>query len=388
MANYPELIYWLALLNESRLKLNLVKPIIQQWCFGENRSLADLFQLSPWEWSTRFGLSDEDANRAVAAAERLDKQAALVAQWQSQKIEPLIRTDPRYPKRLIATLPGAKQPLILWARGNLNLLNEPGVAVLGGQAPDEATTELIQEVMQTLAAEEINLVSGYGRGLDRATFETMLTIPDGHAVTVLPMGLSAFAKSTAKLEPAIAQGRVTLISPFAPDTPFQEKLAEARNLLIDHLALALLIPQPDDDAQVRGTAALERGQPVFVSLNDTAGNRTLIDGGAYLLTDAGEVVEMVQQAIIDTVFVEEAPLPPIGQPAAAAPAPLVPLVTPAPAAAALSSDADFSLPVEEVEPIDSEEALEILSLGGNVPEILRQRLKKEDGGEAKKKGKK
>lgn len=386
MANYPELIYWLALLNESRLKLNLVKPIIQQWCFGEKRSLADLFQLSPWEWSTRFGLSDDDANRAVAAADRLDKQAALVAQWQSQKIEPLIRTDPRYPKRLIATLPGAKQPLILWARGNLNQLNEPGVAVLGGQAPDEATTELIQEVMQTLAAEEINLVSGYGRGLDRATFETMLTIPDGHAVTVLPMGLSAFAKSTAKLEPAITQGRVTLISPFAPDTPFQEKLAEARNLLIDHLALTLLIPQPDDDAQARGTAALERGLPVFVSLNDTAGNRALIDGGAYLLTDAGEVVEMVQQAIIDTVFIEEAPLPPMGQPAAAAPAPLV---TPAPAAAPPGSDADFSLPVEEVEPIDSEEALEILSLGGNVPEILRQRLQKEDGGgeEAKKKGK-
>lgn len=386
MANYPELIYWLALLNESRLKLNLVKPIIQQWCFGENRSLAELFELSPWEWSTRFGLSDEEANRAVAAAERLDKQAALVAQWQSQKIEPLIRTDLRYPKRLIATLPAAKQPLILWARGNLNLLNEPGVAVLGSQTPDEAITELIHEVMQTLAAEEINLISGYGRGLDRATFEAMLTTPNGHAVTVLPMGLSAFAKSTTKLETVITQGRVALVSPFAPDTPFQEKLAEARNLLIDHLALTLLIPHPDEDAQARATAALERGLPVFVSLNDTAGNRALIDGGAYLLTDAGEVVEMVQQAIIDTVFVEEAP-PPV-QPAASAP---TLASAPTPAAALPSSDADFNLPVEEVEPIDSEEALEILSLGGNVPEILRKRLKKEDGrgdAERAKKGKK
>jgi|GEM_PF-548587 len=381
MANYPELIYWLALLNESRLKLNLVKPIIQQWSFGENRSLAELFELSPWEWSTRFGLTDDEANRAVAAAARLDKQAALVTQWQVQKIEPLIRTDPRYPKRLIATLPATKQPLILWARGNLNLLNEPGVAVLGSQPPNDAMTELIQEVMQTLAAEEINLVSGYGRGLDRATFEAMVATANGRAVVVLPMGLSAFAKSTTKLETVITQGRVVLISPFAPDTPFQEKLAEARNLLIDHLALTLLIPHPDEDAQARAMAALERGLPVFVSLNDTAGNRALIDGGAYLLTDAGEVVEMVQQAIIDTVFVEEAPPPPMGQPATA----------PDPAASPPISDADFNLPVEEVEPIDSEEALEILSLGGNVPEILRKRLKKEDGGDAeraKKKGKK
>ncbi|MBE7551334.1 MAG: DNA-processing protein DprA [Anaerolineales bacterium] len=386
MTDYPELIYWLALMNESHLKLNVVKPIIQQWCFGEQRTLAQLFELSPWEWATRFGLPDEEANRAVDAVKRLGKQAALVGQWQAQKIEPLIRTDPRYPKRLVATLPAAKQPLILWARGSLSLLQEPGVAVLGSQTPDEATTDLINDVMQTLTAEEINLISGYGRGLDRATFETMLATDGGRAVTVLPMGLGAFAKSTSKLEGSVAQERIVLVSPFAPDTPFQEKLAEARNLLIDHLALALLIPQPDEEAQARGSAALERGLPVFVGLTDTAGNRALIDQGAYLLTDAGEVVEMVQQAMIDTVFSEEETLPAAALPTAPAPAP-------APAAPP-STDADYNLPVEEVEPIDSEEALEILSLGGNVPEILRKRLKKEDedthpgAGEAKKRGKK
>ncbi|MBL1138360.1 MAG: hypothetical protein HND46_23900, partial [Chloroflexi bacterium] len=271
MTDYPELIYWLALMNESHLKLNVVKPIIQQWCFGEQRTLAQLFELSPWEWATRFGLSDEEANRAVDAVKRLGKQAALVGQWQAQRIEPLIRTDPRYPKRLVATLPAAKQPLILWARGSLSLLQEPGVAVLGSQTPDEATAELINEIMRTLTGEEINLISGYGRGLDRATFETMLATDGGRAVTVLPMGLSAFAKSTSKLEGAVAQERIVLVSPFAPDTPFQEKLAEARNLLIDHLALALLIPQPDDEALARGSAALARGLPVFVGLTDTAG---------------------------------------------------------------------------------------------------------------------
>lgn len=381
MTDYPELIYWLALINESHLKLNVVKPIIQQWCFGEQRTLAQLFELSPWEWATRFGLSDEEANRAVGAVKRLDKQAALVGQWQAQKIEPLIRTDPRYPKRLVATLPAAKQPLILWARGPLSLLQEPGVAVLGSQTPDEATADLINEIMHTLTGEEINLISGYGRGLDRATFETMLATDGGRAVTVLPMGLGAFAKSTSKLEGALAQERIVLVSPFAPDTPFQEKLAEARNLLIDHLALALLIPQPDEEAQARGSAALARGLPVFVGLTDTAGNRALIDQGAYLLTDAGEVVEMVQQAMIDTVFAEEETLP-------AAVLPTAPIPTPAPAAPP-STDADYNLPVEEVEPIDSEEALEILSLGGNVPEILRQRLKKsdEEDEKAKKRGK-
>jgi predicted Rossmann fold nucleotide-binding protein DprA/Smf involved in DNA uptake len=367
MSAYPELAYWLALIHESRLKLNLVKPIVQQWCYAEQRTLAELFELSPWEWSTRFGLSDGETNQALAAIDRLPRQAALIDQWRAQQIEPLIRTDPRYPKRLIAALPAAKQPLILWARGALNLLNEPGVAVLGGQPPDEVMTKLISEVMEALTAEEIGLVSGYGRGLDRATFETMLALKEGRAITVLPMGLSAFAKSTAKLEDAVAAERIVLVSPFAPDTPFQEKLAEARNLLIDHLALALLIPHPDDDSQARGSEALARGIPVFVSLTDTAGNRALIDQGALLLTDAEEVVEMVQQAVIDTVFSEETALP--ATPAPEAPTTVAPVST--------STDDDYSLPVEALEPIDSDEALEILSLGGNVPEILRKRLKKQ-----------
>jgi predicted Rossmann fold nucleotide-binding protein DprA/Smf involved in DNA uptake len=375
MTNYPELIYWLALTHASSLKLNLVKPIIQQWCFVERRPLAELFELSPLEWSTRFGLPDEDAERAVRTRDKLPQQAAVVDQWRSQKIEPLIRTDPRYPRRLVHTLPAAKQPLILWVRGALKLLHEPGVAVLGSQNPDAATGKLLDELLRTLLAENIGLVSGYGRGLDRVTFETMMTIAKGWSVTVLPMGLNAFAKSTSKLEEAVASGKVVLVSPFAPDIPFQDKLAEARNLLIDHLALALLIPQADEDnagdTKERAAAALSRGLPVFVGLTDTAGNRNLIDQGALLLTDPGEVVEMVQQAMIDDVLLDEEEIPS----AEATPAAPIP---PSSAPAWLDSHDDFALHGEEAEPIDSDEALEILSLGGNVPEILRQRLQKPD----------
>jgi predicted Rossmann fold nucleotide-binding protein DprA/Smf involved in DNA uptake len=226
--------------------------------------------------------------------------------------------------------------------------------------------------MRTLVSEEIGLISGYGRGLDRATFEAMLVTQGGRAVTVLPLGLSAFAKSTTKLDEAVAAGRVVLVSPFAPDTPFQEKLAEARNLIIDHLALALITPQTDEDSQARAGAALERGLPVFVGLTDTAGNRALIDAGAYLLTDAGEVVEMVQQAMIDAALLTEEDEAPSEL---SATTPAVPL---SPSASSAEASDDYNLPVEALEPIDSDEALEILSLGGNVPEILRQRLKKSE----------
>lgn len=371
MADYPEIVYWLTLINASGLKLNLVKPIIQRWCLIDKRSLADLFEQSPLEWSTTFGLSDHEAEQAAAASAKLSRQAAVLAEWEQQGIEPISCIDARYPKRLIHTLPPAQQPLILWVQGAVNLLNEPGIAILGDETAAKNNTEFIGELMSTLVEEQIGLVSGYGRGLDRASFEATLALDEGWAVVMLPMGLSAFAKTTSVLTDLVAAQRIVLVSPFAPETAYQENLAEARTLLIDHLALALLIPEADEASNERGAAALDWGLPVFVGMNDTAGNRALLDLGALLLTDAGEVIEMVQQAMIDATLLDEAEeeLP------VAAPA-ISPVA--APAVDLFDADDNYALHTEEIEPIDSEEALEILSTGGQIPEILRQRLEQSD----------
>lgn len=369
MAN-NEVTYWLALINQSGLKLNLVKPIIQRWCVVEKRPLANLFSLPPLDLSATFGLSENDAEKVLAVTANLQNQADTLAKWQSQGYEPIICTDIRYPQRLTYALPPAKHPLVLWVRGPAELLNRPGVTMLGRQGSDEATVNFIDELMGTLEAEEIGLISGYSRGLDRTTFETMLATENGYTVAVLPMGLNAFTKTTTKLEPAIEAGRTVLVSPFAPDTPFNDKLADARNMLIDYMTLALLIPESDEEAQVRAIEALERGLPVFVKAN-TEGNRALIDQGALLLTDPGEVIEWVQQALVDVV-IQETETEPIQADIAAAP-----LATTAPTDPPVSDD-DYSLRAEETPPLDSEEALEVLSLGGEIPDVLRKRLQKSE----------
>ncbi len=364
MLDYPETVYWLTLINESNLKLNQVKPIIQRWAVIEQRSLAELFDMTPLDWSTTFGLGETEAAQLQKIHTKLEAQAKALAHWQSQGLEILLRIDPRYPRRLAETLPLVQQPLILWGQGGLELLNEPGVAMLGGPAPDADAGQLVEELMQALVAEEINLISGYGRGLDRSTFEAMLTTSGGHAIAILPMGLAAFAKTTTRLNQAVENGQIALISPFAPDTPYQDKLAEARNLLIDHLALVLLILEPDEDSTVRGAVALNRGVPVLMAGQAdraTDYHRTLLNQGALVLTDAGEVIEVVQQAIIDVALQE--PL------VEAAPGPVVQPVSP-------ERGDDFSLNIDPIAPIDSQEALEILSSGGEIPEVLRKRLQK------------
>lgn len=366
VANYPEIAYWLALINAGQLKLNFIKPIIQQWCLIQKRPLAELFDLSPLELTTTFGLSDAQAGQVKAAADNLEAQVALLNQWRADQIEPIILTDPRYPKRLLRNLAAAHQPLIFWTQGAAHLLNQPGVTMLGQTDPDPVTLTFIEAVISALETAEIGLISGYGRGLDRVTFEMMLATSDGSAVTILPIGLKTMAKTTSKLAAAVQTGRVLLVSPFSPETPYQERLADARNILIDHLTLALLIPESDETSQDRAMAALNRGLPVFVKA-DTAGNRDLIDHGALLLTDPGEVIDWVQQAVLDMALQDDDE---DDEDLSAAP-----LTATAPADHPVADD-DYALRGEDIPPLDSDEALAILSLGGEIPEILRQRLQR------------
>lgn len=369
MQNHPEVVYWLALIQESGLKLNIVKPIILRWCLQENRPLAELFALSPLELGATFGLSEADTGQILAVPPKLPEHAAQLAQWQQQGLQLITRTDPRYPRRLIHALSPVKQPLLLWAQGRVELLNQPVVTMLGQAGQEKSAGSFITELVNTLEEENIGLVSGYARGLDRDSFELMLSTATGFTVAMLPMGLSAFAQTTSALNAPVQAGRTVLVSPFAPDTPFQERLAEARTLLIDHLALALLIPDADEEAQNRATQALDRGLPVFVKEN-TPGNHQLLDQGALLLTDAGEVIDWVQQALVDDAMLDAAddsePEPP---PVAATLAETAPGALPV-------SDEDFKLRVEDVPLLDSDEAIEVLSMGGELPEVLRDRLKK------------
>ncbi|MCB9076140.1 MAG: DNA-processing protein DprA [Anaerolineaceae bacterium] len=371
MANYPEIAYWLALINAGPLKLNFTKPIIQQWCLTQKRPLAELFDLSPLELTTTFDLSDAQAGQVKAAVDNLEPQVALLNQWRVDQIEPIILTDPRYPKRLLRTLPPAHQPLIFWVQGAAHLLNQPGVTMLGQKDPDPITLKFIDEVIAALETAEIGLISGYGRGLDRVTFEMMLASQDGYAVTILPIGLKTMAKTTSKLEAAVQTGRVLLVSPFSPETPYQERLAEARNLLIDHLTLALLIPESDETSQNRAMAALNRGLPVFVKA-DTAGNRDLLNHGALLLTDPGEVIDWVQQAVLDMALQDDDEEE---EDVSAAP-----LTATAPTEHPIADD-DYALRGDDIPPLDSDEALAILSMGGEIPEILRKRLQKSQDNE-------
>ncbi|MFQ5614792.1 MAG: DNA-processing protein DprA [Anaerolineae bacterium] len=366
MTSPPEVAYWLALIHHSRLKLNQLKPVIHHICLQQNQSLAVLFGMPSSEIEARFGLNVEEAQSILAAQAQLPKAAQQLERWQAGDIRLITRADPGYPLRLAYAMPLEQQPLLLWIVGPVTLLNEPAVAILGSTDPTESTQADLRELAAALAAEKINLVNGYGRGLERAAVEAMLETEAGRVLIFIPMGLAAFAGMARPLFKEAAAGRAALVSPFSPSTPFKPGLAAARNVLVDHLAYTLLVPQADTETKGRAIAALNRGASVFVGLQDSPDHRALIDAGALLMTDSGEIIEFVEQAIIDATLQAEAGPPPGLEP-----------ISPASPAISAPTDDDFSLSLPETEPLEAGEALKILSSGGQVPEVLKRRLEQQ-----------
>ena len=364
MTNFNEAAYWLALVNQSGLGLPKLKPMVQKWVLMEGKSIVDLFDLSLMNLRVRFELQEEEAQGVLKSAETHQAHLHRIEQWAADDIHLLTLNHSHYPVRLIYNLPPQQQPLLLWAKGNIEKLLSPTLTILGQEDPDQEIKNFVTELAPFLVDEDIGVVSGYGKGLDRHAFETILDTKSGYALAVLPMGLSAFSKLTTRLDPAVTSGQAILVSPFAPDMAYNETLADARNLLVDSLALALIAPQVDAALLPRTLAALDRGMPVLVSMIDSPENRTLIANGAFLLTDFGEVIEMVQQAMIDDSM--QAQL-----------AHATPAVTSPPVdypSTLLNDTDDYAIRSVEVDPIAPDEALDILSSMGTVPDSLRSRL--------------
>ena len=95
--------------------------------------------------------------------------------------------DPEFPKNLgHLSFP----PAILFVRGNLAVLNEPGVAVVGSRNPTDLGRLWVREVVRELAQAGLVIISGGARGIDAEAHFTALAAK-GRTIAFLPgLGLT------------------------------------------------------------------------------------------------------------------------------------------------------------------------------------------------------
>lgn len=167
--------------------------------------------------------------------------------------------DAAYPERVRS----AMKPPVLYAVGNLDLLELDGFGLCGSRDASDEALERAFRFGQEVADGGGTLVSGYARGVDRQAHLGALEA-GGSTIAVLPEGIDGF-RVVKEMRPLVDLDENFLaLSMFAPSAPWRAWQAMERNKLIVALSLGLWVV----DARERGgtiNAAMEcarQGKPL------------------------------------------------------------------------------------------------------------------------------
>jgi DNA processing protein len=267
----------------NRLAQRLVKEI---------GSAAGVFHASPTELDA-IGLPSHVA-RAIAAGTSFD-QALKEAEAARQKgAVCLTFQDPRYPDNLREIF---DPPLLLYAVGDLTLLELDYVGVVGSRKPTAYGRAMAQRISTDLAAHGLGIISGLARGIDAAAHQGALDV-NGKTIAVLGAGVDVvYPAENKKLYEAIA-AKGLLLSEFPLGTFPAPQNFPIRNRVISGLSAGVLVVEAAEHSGSLITArlAMEQNREVFavpgsVTNKNSWGPHLLIKQGAMLVQDWQDVVE-------------------------------------------------------------------------------------------------
>ncbi len=198
-----------------------------------------------------------------------------------------------YP-RLLRAIKDA--PLLLFAMGDVVLLDEPQIAIVGTRRPTPGGLENARRFAGSLARSGLLVVSGLAAGIDAAAHEAALSasVP---TVAVIGTGLDVVypAKHKALAHRIVEHGVV--VSEFSCGTPPHAANFPRRNRLMSGLSLGVLVVEAAERSGALITArfAGEQGREVFAVpgaiRNPVAcGCHRLIQQGAKLAQSAEDVL--------------------------------------------------------------------------------------------------
>ncbi len=247
-----------------------------------------------------------DALNAVPAD--LEKKYQQLQEWlsaESQKGQRhvLTRSDANYPYCLLET---ADPPLLLYAMGNLNLLQCDAIAMVGTRQPTPQGLATAHAFASQLSQQGIVVVSGLAVGIDASAHEGALKGmgmgPDGRkiggTIAIIGTGLDrVYPRSHLDLARKIAEDGL-LLSEFSLGTPPIPANFPKRNRIISALSLGTLVVEAalKSGSLITARMALEQNKEVFaipgsIHAQQSKGCHALIKQGAKLVESASEILE-------------------------------------------------------------------------------------------------
>ena len=280
--------YWLALALTPGLGPARIKKLIEHFGTAERVFHASLTELEA------MGMRAVSAQSiATGKSVELAQQECVKAAEAGARIISL--SDPEYPSRLKEIY---DPPVILFVKGSVEVLAQPGIAMVGTRHPTPYGSGMAERLSTDLAARGLVIISGLARGVDTASHRGAVAAK-GKTVAVLGTGIDVMypRENTRLTEQIIALGGA-LITEFPVGTSPAPQNFPIRNRIISGMSAGVLVVEAAEYSGTRITSrlALEQNRDVYavpgnVTNKNSWGPNTLIKQGAKLVATWEDVWE-------------------------------------------------------------------------------------------------
>ena len=238
------------------------------------------------------------------------EQIARIMHWESMSPNHFIifYGDTYFPKQL-QHIPSP--PLCLFCVGNINLLNQPQIAIVGGRCADQYSLQIAYHLANHLSLLGITITSGLAKGIDGSAAYGAIQNA-GSTIAVLGSGPDiVYPKQHNKLHKRITQNGL-LVSEYPPGTKPHSYHFPQRNRIISGLSsgVCILSAKIKSGSMITARFALEHNRTVFsvpgpINQAAYAGCHYLIQEGAMLLQHThdvfSEIPHLLAQAAQDQI---------------------------------------------------------------------------------------
>ena len=279
--------FWLALTRIEGLGIRGCHKLIEHFGSPQAAYMASLTELESCGVPARVA----QAIFAQAALKDAEKEVQEVAKADCE----MIAFDSEEYPPLLKQIPDA--PLLLYVRGDVKVLSQYAVAVVGSRRPSAYGSSVAHRLAHDLAQRQLVVVSGLARGVDSAAHRGALEAK-GKTVAVLGSGIDViYPRENKKLADEIAKSGA-VISEFPLGTGPTPENFPIRNRIISGLSLGVVVVEAAEysGSLITARLAVEQNREVFavpgnITSAQSFGPNHLIKQGAKLVDQWMDVIE-------------------------------------------------------------------------------------------------
>jgi DNA processing protein len=280
--------YWLALALTAGLGATRIRKLTEHFGTAEAVFRASLTELEA------TGMRAVSA-QSIATGKSLELAQQECANAHEARARIISLSDPEYPPRLKEIY---DPPVILFVKGSVEVLSQPGIAMVGTRHPTPYGSGMAERLSIDLAAQGLVIISGLARGIDTASHRGAVAAK-GKTIAVLGTGIDVmYPKENTRLTEQILALGGALVTEFPVGTSPAPQNFPIRNRIISGMSAGVLVVEASEYSGTRITSrcALEQNRDVYavpgnVTNKSSWGPNTLIKQGAKLVATWEDVWE-------------------------------------------------------------------------------------------------